>query len=60
MKLTKSIYIDQKGNEWIIQRNYLPKKKGEYIFWTGECVKLNMEVKEDKKSDLKKLIENKF
>ena len=54
MKLLRTIYIDKAGNEWVIQRNTLPKKKGVYVFWTAECAKLNLEYKENTKKELKK------
>lgn len=57
MKLTKSIYQDSKGNEWVIQQESLPKKKGTYTYWVGECTKLNKSFREDKKKDLKNIIE---
>lgn len=57
MKLTKSIYLDSKGNEWVIYQESLPKKKGTYSYWIGECLKLNKYYREEKKKDLKKFIE---
>lgn len=38
MKLIKSIYLDSKNNEWVVERCTLPKRRGgEYIFFTAEC-----------------------
>jgi hypothetical protein len=60
MKLLKSIYIDSKDNVWIIQKESLPKRKGTYNYWIGECISLNIAYKESKKKDLKTLIENRI
>ncbi|HLO91580.1 MAG TPA: hypothetical protein VK172_10495 [Lentimicrobium sp.] len=58
MKLTKSIYKDSKGNEWVFEKMSLPKKKGSYNYWIAECMSLNKAFRHEKKSELKKIIEN--
>jgi len=60
VKLTKSMYVDRQGNEWVLYQESLPKKKGTFTYWIGECVKLNLCYRENKKKDLKKVIQNKF
>ena len=52
MKLIKTIYTDKNGNEWEVEKSVLPKKKGQYVFWIGECKKLNKCYKANKKRDL--------
>ena len=37
MQNIKSTYRDKDGDIWEIERQSLPKKKGVYIFWVGEC-----------------------
>jgi len=37
MQNIKSTYRDNDGDIWEIERQSLPKKKGVYIFWVGEC-----------------------
>lgn len=59
MKLVKTIYRDNQSNEWIIQKESLPKKRGSYVYWIAECNVLNKCYREMKKKDLKKSIENK-
>lgn len=38
MTLIKTVYRDQYGNEWTVQFETLPKKRGEYKYWTAECL----------------------
>lgn len=56
MKLLKSIYLDDYGNEWILQCHEIPKqdqqKDGVYVYWTGECPTLNLSFKEKLKRKL--------
>jgi predicted P-loop ATPase len=52
MKLKLTIYEDKFGNHWFIQRHSLPKKKGEYTFWTGESPKFNAEFKGNYKREV--------
>lgn len=59
MVLVSQIYKDSNGNEWLIQKNSLPKKRGEFIFWTGECDALGKGYREHTKKELKKVIEGK-
>jgi hypothetical protein len=37
MKQVKSIYIDNKRNEWVIEQCSLPKNRSNYKYWIGEC-----------------------
>ena len=36
MKLVMKIYRDSKGVEWVVERRSLPKKRGEWKYWTAE------------------------
>jgi len=36
MKLIRQIYRDKFGNEWTLQHHSLPKKRGDFKFWTAE------------------------
>ncbi len=56
MKLIRSIYMDKLGNEWIIQKHSLEKKRGYHVFWTAECG--NREFRENGKRLLIKKIES--
>lgn len=57
MKLIRQVYMDKLGNEWIIQKHSLAKKKrGYYTFWTAECG--NRELRDTGKRLLIKKIEN--
>jgi hypothetical protein len=54
MKIIKSIYQDANGNTWEIEMVSLNKlsKKGEYVFWQGECSALNKTVRGKLKRDV--------
>jgi hypothetical protein len=52
MKQIKSIYIDNKGNEWVIEQCSLPKKKGSYKFYVGECIALSKNFRADLKGQV--------
>lgn len=56
MKLLKSLYSDALGNVWEIQKESLPKKKGQFNFWTAECKSLNKSYRANLKRDLIKQI----
>lgn len=60
MKLTKSVYQDDAGNIWELSQQSLPKKKGTYLFWIGECKSINVELKEDRKYLLIKKIKERL
>jgi hypothetical protein len=49
MKLIKAIYIDSKGNEWIIEQCSLSKIKGSYKFYVAECILLKKSFRADLK-----------
>lgn len=52
MKLLKSLYSDSNGNVWEIQKESLPKKKGQFNFWVAECFSLNKSIRANLKRDL--------
>lgn len=56
MKLLKSLYQDADGNVWEVQKESLPKKKGEYTYWIAECQSLNKTLRESLKRDIIKKI----
>jgi hypothetical protein len=52
-------YIDTTGRVWVITREALPKKRGEYIYWWGESNDGNA-AKAMLRSELVKEIEDRF
>jgi|LauGreSuBDMM15SN_2_FD.fasta_scaffold29679_3 hypothetical protein len=52
MKLIKSIYIDSKSNEWIIEQCSLSKIKGSYKFYVAECTALSKSFRADLKKQV--------
>lgn len=52
MKLLKSLYSDSNGNVWEIQKESLPKKKGQFNFWVAECLSINKSIRANLKRDL--------
>lgn len=52
------MYKDDLGNIWELEKMSLPKKKGTYDFWYGECSSLNISFRENLKRDLIKKIKN--
>ncbi len=52
MKLIKGIYIDNKGNEWVIEKIELPTFKNRYKFWVGECNALSKSFRADLKGQV--------
>ena len=58
MKLIKQFYQDDNGNIWEIESCSLPKKRGEYKFWTAECKSLSRHYREDNKKRLMIKIKN--
>ena len=52
MKLIKGIYIDNKGNEWVIEQCSLPKKKGSYKFYVAECNAISKSFRADLKGQV--------
>lgn len=54
---TKRLFVDQKKRIWEIEKVSLPKKKGEYIFYTADCLSnKKLGIRENKLSELKKAI----
>lgn len=41
LKNVGTLYQDARGNVWLLQKQALPKRKGEFAFWTGERVVVN-------------------
>lgn len=60
MKLQRSIYIDELGNEWIIERQSIERvvKGGSYSYWMGECDSLRKSFREPLKRTVIKAINN--
>lgn len=57
-KLIKSIYEDEKGNQWILERHTEPRARtGEKVYWSAECSELKISWKENLKGDLIRKIE---
>ena len=52
MKKIKSIYCDSKGNEWIVQQESLPKRKGTYTYWIADCNALPKSFRADLKNQV--------
>jgi hypothetical protein len=52
MEIIKSIYRDSNGDIWEIKRGTLPKTRGEFVFWIGECPKKNIELRGNLKRDV--------
>lgn len=58
VELSKQIYLDPLGNEWVLEKVCLPKRKGEYSFWIAECEELRKSFRENlKRSVLKQITE---
>lgn len=45
-------YTDLLGNVWIICKESLPKKRGEYVYWIGECESLQKNFRENNKKEV--------
>jgi hypothetical protein len=58
MKIIKSVYQDSEKNIWEIKRESLPKKKGQYVYWLGECSEKNICFRKNLKRDIIKEIKN--
>lgn len=58
MKLLKSVYTDNQGNVWEIQKQSLPKKKGQYNYWIAECHTKNLAYTEKLKRDIIKILKS--
>jgi hypothetical protein len=52
MKLIKAIYMDNKGNEWVIEQLELPTFQNRYRFWVGECNALSKSFRADLKKQV--------
>lgn len=54
MNIIKSIYQDANGNLWEIEKMSLNNlcKRGEYVYWQGECSTLNKTVRGKLKRDV--------
>ncbi|MFY8161987.1 MAG: hypothetical protein ACOVNU_11705 [Candidatus Kapaibacteriota bacterium] len=52
MKHIKSIYCDSKGNEWVVQKESLPKIKGTYTYWIADCNALSKSFRADLKNQV--------
>jgi len=52
MRLIKSLYSDDFGNVWEIEKQSLPKKKGSYNFYLAECKSLNKCFRSNLKRDI--------
>lgn len=54
MKKIKTVYYyeDSFGNEWLVYQETLPKKKGEFNYWIGECADLRKSFREQWKKDI--------
>lgn len=58
MQFIKSTYKDLNGNIWEVKRESLPKKKGQFVFWTAECTEQNISFRSKLKRDVIKEIKN--
>lgn len=62
MKNIGTLYQDDKGNVWLIKKESLPKKKGDYTFWTGALLNdydvSHKEYRDDTKGALLSKIKN--
>lgn len=58
MKLLKSLYQDNNGNVWEIEKQSLPKKKGQYNYWVAESKSLNKSIRANLKREIIKQIKN--
>ena len=52
MKNIKTIYSDSKGNEWVVQKESLPKTKGTYTYWIADCYALSKSFRADLKKQV--------
>jgi hypothetical protein len=50
-------YTDSKDRVWILTKESLPKKRGEYIYWLGETLDKTLITKSDTKKGLIESIE---
>lgn len=54
-ELTKA-FKDKVGDAWLLYPESLPKKKGEYKYWVGECLDKNYAYRGKTKKEVKDLI----
>lgn len=54
MNIIKSVYHDAHGNTWEVEKISLNNlcKRGEYVYWQGECLSLNKTVRGKLKRDV--------
>jgi hypothetical protein len=50
------IHTDASGRVWNIERQTLPKKRGEYVYFTGESAEVNHNLRQYREDTLKKVI----
>lgn len=54
---TKRLFVDRNKRVWKIEKVSLPKKKGNYIFYTADCLSnKKLGIRENKLAELKKSI----
>lgn len=59
-KKEKNTFIDARGMKWIIQKESIEKKRGEYRYWMADSIDGKVGYKGDLKRDVIKQIKNKF